>query len=410
MTKISYEYVKNEIEKAGYILISSEYVDAKTYLSYICPKHKNKGTLKITWNKFQQGSGCKSCAYEKNASNRRTSVSHIKEQMSKRNYTLLETEYVNNQTKMKYRCAKHPNDDLHITWGNFQKGKGCKKCAFEKISLNKTKSYEEVNNCFKDCNYELTSKVYINNVQHLSFICNIHRDKGEQLIKYDRLQQGSRCNYCTKEKIKKEKTLEYDFVFNLFDEKGLVLTTDYYTGNNQKLNYFCKNCPDIIQETSYVNVYNRTNCCPICYSESKVGELNPNWKGGVTPLQLHVRGKINPWKIDSAENYEYKCIVTGDENFIIHHLFSFAEILKETLEELNLPFKKEIGQYSDIEIKKIESACLVNHYKYGLGVPLSPEVHRQFHNLYGYGENTPEQFYEFMESKELNDNIRNVVA
>jgi len=46
-------------------------------------------------------------------------------------------------------------------------------------------------------------------------------------------------------------------------------------------------------------------------------------------------------------------------------------------------------------LKKVKDKCLKLHYKYGLGVCIRKDIHELFHNLYGRGNNTPEQFKEF---------------
>ena len=57
---ISYtiEDIRKEFETINWTLLSEEYVDSKTKLSYICDKgHKHL----ISWNKFQQGERCPFC-------------------------------------------------------------------------------------------------------------------------------------------------------------------------------------------------------------------------------------------------------------------------------------------------------------------------------------------------------------
>lgn len=51
--------------------------------------------------------------------------------------------------------------------------------------------------------------------------------------------------------------------------------------------------------------------------------------------------------------------------------------------------------YSNEEISLIENKLLENHYKYGLGVCLSKEMHYLYHHEYGSIDIIPEKFEEF---------------
>ena len=119
------------------------------------------------------------------------------------------------------------------------------------------------------------------------------------------------------------------------------------------------------------------------------------WKGGTSPIQQYFRKKIEPWKLDSMKQCNYKCVITGKSFNVIHHLYSFTSIITETLNNLNLPIYKEINKYSDDELNRIEEECLNLHYKYPLGVCLTNEIHKLFHKVYGTGNNIPSQFEDF---------------
>jgi hypothetical protein len=59
MKKLTYEFVKKEIESVlGYKLLSKEYVGKESYLEFICP---NGHKYKIRWNNWQQGQRCGKC-------------------------------------------------------------------------------------------------------------------------------------------------------------------------------------------------------------------------------------------------------------------------------------------------------------------------------------------------------------
>jgi len=88
-------------------------------------------------------------------------------------------------------------------------------------------------------------------------------------------------------------------------------------------------------------------------------------------------------------------VITNKKFDVIHHLYNFNSILKETLKILDIPIHKNIKKYTIKELTLISRTCEQIHYKYGLGVCLSKEVHKEFHSLYGTKNNTKEQFEEF---------------
>lgn len=128
------------------------------------------------------------------------------------------------------------------------------------------------------------------------------------------------------------------------------------------------------------------------------GEKAWNWKGGVSPLHPYLRDKISEWKLDSLRKYDFKCAFTGtnDRTLQVHHVNkNFSEIIQETFSNLKLKINPSMENYSEEERISIEEEFKRLHYYYGLGVPLTAEIHRLFHSLYSNRNNTPEQFDEF---------------
>lgn len=60
-SKLSYEEIKLEFEKRGFIINQDFYIDNATPVKYICPNGHN-GTIR--YGNFQQGSGCMRCAID----------------------------------------------------------------------------------------------------------------------------------------------------------------------------------------------------------------------------------------------------------------------------------------------------------------------------------------------------------
>ena len=46
------------------------------------------------------------------------------------------------------------------------------------------------------------------------------------------------------------------------------------------------------------------------------------------------RGHIQNWKNNSMELCDYKCVLTGSKDYVIHHIYSFNMILKEVFEKI----------------------------------------------------------------------------
>ncbi len=125
------------------------------------------------------------------------------------------------------------------------------------------------------------------------------------------------------------------------------------------------------------------------------GKLNGRWQGGRTPLYFELRSEIKAWKIQSMENCHYKCVLTNGKFDNIHHLYPFKNIVNEVFESLGLDQRRSVSDYTETEFNNIKIMLYELHNKYGLGVCLRKDVHKLFHDLYGYTNNTLGQFREF---------------
>jgi len=192
-----------------------------------------------------------------------------------------------------------------------------------------------------------------------------------------------------------------------FINPNLIILSDVYLNNSTKLNIKCLICGNIWDITwgDLLSGYG----CPICAIERRSGESHYNWKGGITSLSNCLRDCICQWKKDSLKANNYRCIITGStKDKVIHHLYGFDKILQETISITNLPIYQEINKYTDEQIRQLEHVCLNLHYKYGLGVVLTKDLHQEFQSIYGYGNNTTEQFEEFKRIKIRNINNKDL--
>lgn len=103
------------------------------------------------------------------------------------------------------------------------------------------------------------------------------------------------------------------------------------------------------------------------HSLSMSGKNNPNWKGGVTPVQRAERKKLSGWRLSVFERDSYTCKGCGITGGTLHahHIQNFSSYIE--------------GRF-DIEN----------------GVTLCKRCHKQFHSQYGIKNNNIVQLNEYL--------------
>ena len=126
------------------------------------------------------------------------------------------------------------------------------------------------------------------------------------------------------------------------------------------------------------------------------GLLKSYEKSSYNDLSEYVRRNNLEWKTESMKNCEYKCVLTGERFDDIHHIYGLNLILNETMYNLNIEVKENMDDYTSEELRNILDTFRNIQSTYPLGVCLSKPVHSLFHSIYGYGDNTQEQWNEFV--------------
>jgi hypothetical protein len=88
----------------------------------------------------------------------------VKKYFNDNNYILIEKEYINCETKMKYICPLGHQGE--IAFSSFKRGYRCLEC-----SGNKKHSLEYIKNYFKDNNCILLEQKYKNSTTNMKYIC-----------------------------------------------------------------------------------------------------------------------------------------------------------------------------------------------------------------------------------------------
>jgi len=307
--------------------------------------------------------------------------------------TILSTEYGGCETKLKCFCNIHQTV-WYTKYSNLAKGCGCPKCLSEKIGNALRKDFDILKEQVKEVspNILITSKEYVNSHTKLDCFCTIH-DVSWQVSASDLLASHG-CPKCASIKIANGRRLNYEDVKDRLSviSPNLTLISDEYVSAKDKLKLHCVCGNDF--ESTWSGLSQGTNC-PICSLRLMSGHHSNLWKGGISILSQYIRGGLSSWKNDTEKKYNKKCAITGEPFNEIHHIIGFNKILEETMQISELPLHPEIGYYTREELIHLRKINLDLHYKYGLGVCLTEDIHKEFHKIYGYGDNTPEQFEEF---------------
>ena len=100
-------------------------------------------------------------------------------------------------------------------------------------------------------------------------------------------------------------------------------------------------------------------------------------------LTKYFRGQLFEWKKQSMESCNFQCVLTGNKDFAIHHIISFNIIVKNFLSQYDIELKDNFEDYTAEELSELSKLFIQYHNKYPLGVCVDPNLHMQFHKMYG---------------------------
>jgi len=258
---------------------------------------------------------------------KKLSYEYIKNFIENAAYQLINTEYVNNKTKLDLVCPN--NHSFQMTWNHFRDGSRCPQCKYEKLSEKFRFDYDYVKYFIEvesNSGFKLISTEYKNNSEKLHMKCpNNHdvyitfscfRNQGIRCKECSGLKQkttdvfkkevfdlvgdeytvlgeykntktkilmrheickteyevspcnflaGKRCPKCAIDINANNKRLNYQYVYDFIKNEGFVLLSKTYKNAKQKLNIKCSN--GHLFQCAWDNFLNSKKC-PIC-SESQ---------------------------------------------------------------------------------------------------------------------------------------------
>ena len=192
--RFNIDYIKKKtIELSdGYKCLSEKYVNSHTNIRFKCDKGHE---YKSTWGSFQTGARCRKCINIATGNRLRLSLEYVREKTKEiaEGYKLLSEEYINNTSKLLFKCFK--KHSFETTWDNFQSGTRCPRCrSKEKSDRMKSITIEYIKKYVKDYGYECLSDTYIYNNLKMKFKCSKNHVYETTWMKF---RVGVRCPKCS---------------------------------------------------------------------------------------------------------------------------------------------------------------------------------------------------------------------
>ncbi len=133
--------VKEYFKSKDCELLEEKYINTITKMKYRC----SCGNISyITFNNFKNGNKCILCSRKRIGEKQKLLYREVYNYFKSQKCELLENEYINNHTKMKYRCSC--GNISYTIWSNFKKGKRCSKCGKIKSIKSARKNQEKLGN------------------------------------------------------------------------------------------------------------------------------------------------------------------------------------------------------------------------------------------------------------------------
>lgn len=397
-------YAQEDVEllfkNKDYSLLST-YINIGGKLDFICNEHKEIGIQQTTLHLLQKNvHNCKQCISAHRSNIRRGYTQKEVSQLFKDRGLTLKSTYERYNQDLNYICDKHPEIGIQIVTlgGLFKNERLCLKCSDNVSGMKLTAGY--VKDVLKNKGFILLSKEYKNQEQLLEFICEKHQSIGVQTCTLGQIYRGVYvCKGCKDDYLADRDKDKNTQIFNEMTASGLFPILNWENKRIKengviKIPYIC---PTHHESVQYINIskFRLDRGCKYCGLEKNKGSDHYNWKGGVSNLNLYLRGLLRPLIDMKLMEYNYRCILTGKNATLeVHHLYSFSSIVSDALDKLKLPIKEDIGMYSETERNDIES-LFMKYHEGNWGIPITPKIHNEFHSKYGNINNTYEQFKEF---------------
>lgn len=283
---------------------------------------------------------------------KRWTIERARALFEQRGCQLLETEYVNDSTKMRYIATC--GHEHSISLNNFSHGKGdlCEACRRRSNAEKESLSDAEMRSVFEDAGCKVLSGVIKNTTQKIRYIAQCGHENETDYAHFH--QGGGRvCRACSK-----SVRYKIDYVREAFEEAGCELLEAEYVNCKTPMRYIalCGHESTICFDT-FLNSGKATKRCRLCHKHTYHEEPSD---------RNRTASKV--WRRAVYERDSWTCQACGKHggDLNAHHLNAYDSSPERRFEAEN-------------------------------GVSLCPACHVKFHMAYGFGGNTEAQFHEWLQ-------------
>lgn len=265
--KITFQDVQDLFAEREYILLSdeTEYKNQSSKMRYLCPKHIDKGELKIDYGHLKQGRGCYYCGRERTETSRNTKVTSKddKELCEVKGFEYVRTEKIDGVYTIFFYCPKHKDLGIQsMRRGNMNRDSvnGCQYC----IGRNLPNWYIKKEIEDKYPQYNVVSD-YIGMSKSLTCYCKKHNATFTHAAKYI-FYEGRGCKDCEHERRSSACRLPDEVIVQRVHEANPdieIISLDNYTTGESHIPLRCKKC-GYEWHSPYSSVIVNQTQCPAC--------------------------------------------------------------------------------------------------------------------------------------------------
>jgi len=230
----------------------------------------------------------------------------VVEDFDRAGYTVLSDRYINNTSKLNYKC---PEGHIHsVSWNSWKGGTRCGVC----FGAHK-KEYNDVKVLFEKEGYTLVSKDYTNAWTKLIYICPNQHEHRANLHSW---MAGKRCPFCSRNAKKSLEDVEH-----ILHKSNYVLLSTEYKNAFSPIVFECDR--GHIGTTTWHRLDTIGAKCNECRKTNLLGHGNPNWKGGIS-CEPYCQDWTKEYKEDIKMRDGNKCLNpycnTFKNKLVIHHI------------------------------------------------------------------------------------------